>query len=137
MKTAPASGIRIVTTQSTTLVAICKKCGKKLGGGFGDGGGMSLAKALKKHLGLPKWKRSPVRIVETGCMKLCPKRAVAVTTSGDARLVFVVPGATPVSEVATRLGLVGALTNLDRHPREGGDPSTPSVQADGSPPSRG
>ena len=100
--------IRAVTTQSTTLVAICKKCGKKIGGGFGDGGGTSLAKALKKHLGLPKWKRSPVRIVETGCMKLCPKRAVAVATSHDARLVFVVPGATPVSEVAGRLGLVKA-----------------------------
>lgn len=102
------SGIRTVTTRSETLVAICKKCGKKVGGGFGDGGKASLAKALKKDLDLPKWKRSPIRIVETGCMKLCPKGAVAVTTSGDARLVYVVPAGTPVGEVAAHLGLAAA-----------------------------
>ena len=100
-------GIRAVTTRSDTLVAICRKCGKKLGGGFGDGGRTSLAKALKRALGLPKWKRSPIRLVETGCMKLCPKGAVAVTTSGDARLVYVVPAVTPVGEVAARLALSG------------------------------
>jgi len=102
-------GIRTVTTRSEVLVAVCRKCGKKVGGGFGDGGKKSLATALKKALDLPKWKRSPVRIVETGCMKLCPKAAVAVTTSGDARLVFVVPEGTAVGEVARVLGLVKAL----------------------------
>ncbi len=102
-------GIRTVATRSDTLVAICKKCGKKVGGGFGDGGKRSLRKALTKHLDLPKWKRAPVRIVETGCMKLCPKGAVAVTTSGDARLVYVVPAGTPVGEVAAHLGLLKAL----------------------------
>lgn len=104
--TSPA--IRTVTTRSQTLVAICKKCGKKVGGGFGDGGSKSLAKALKKHLDLPKWKRSPVRIVETGCMKLCPRGAVAVATSGDAALVYVIPAATPVAQVAAHLGLAAA-----------------------------
>ena len=102
-------GIRIVTTRSKTLVAICRKCGKKVGGGFGDNGKTSLAKALKKTLDLPKWRRSPIRIVETGCMKLCPKGAVAVTTSGDARLVYVIPEGVPVAEVAAHLGLVGAV----------------------------
>ena len=102
-------GIRTVATRSDTLVAICGKCGRKLGGGFGDGGGRSLAKALKKTLDLPKWKRSPVRIVETGCMKLCPRGAVAVTTSGDPHLVYVVPAGTPVAGLAAHLGLVRAL----------------------------
>lgn len=104
-----AVGIRTVTTRSDTLVAICRKCGKKLGGGFGDGGRKSLAKALGQSLDLPKWKRSPIRLVETGCMKLCPRGAVAVTTSGDARLVHVIPEGTPVAEVAAHLGLVTAL----------------------------
>lgn len=101
--------IRTVATRSETLVAICGKCGKKVGGGFGDGGKRPLAKALKKALGLPKWKRSPIRIVETECMKLCPKGAVAVTTSGDARLVYVIPAGTSVDDVAAHLGLVKAL----------------------------
>jgi predicted metal-binding protein len=104
-----AQSIRTVATRSQTLVAICRKCGKKLGGGFGDGGKASLAKALKKDLDLPKWKRSPIRIVETGCMKLCPRGAVAVATSGDASLVYIIPEGTPVGEVAAHLGLRKAL----------------------------
>ena len=102
--------IQTVTTRSQVLVAVCKKCGKKAGGGFGDGGKRSLAKALKAWLGLPKWKRSPVRIVETGCMKLCPRGAVAVTTSGDAALVFVIPAGTPLATVAAHLGLDAAVS---------------------------
>lgn len=97
--------IRAVPTPSTTIIAICRKCGKKLGGGFGTRGDASLAKALRKGLGLPKPKRSPVRIVETGCMKLCPKRAVAVATSRDPALVFIVPAETGIVEIATRLGI--------------------------------
>ena len=97
--------IRTISTRSETLVAICRKCSKKLGGGFGDGGKQSLAKVLKHDLDLPKWKRSPVRLVETGCMKLCPKGAVAVATSSDARLVHIISGGTPVVEVAAHLGL--------------------------------
>ncbi len=89
-----------VPVASTTLVAVCRKCGKKLGGGFCDKGRTPLAKALRKYLKLPKWKRSPVRIVETGCMKLCPKGAVAVATSGDVGQVYVVPAGTAVVEVA-------------------------------------
>ena len=137
MKLVPR-GIRTVTTRSETLVAVCKKCSKKVGGGFGDGGKASLAKALKKALDLPKWKRSPIRIVETGCMKLCPKGAVAVITSGDARLVFVIPAGTPVVEVAAHLGLqprsVEAINVC--HPRESGDPS-PDAFGYGYPLSRG
>ncbi len=97
--------IRTVPMASTTLVAVCKKCGKKLGGGFGEKGRTPLAKALRKDLRLPKWKRSPVRIVETACMKLCPRGAVAVATSGDVGRVYVVPEGTAVAEVAAHLGL--------------------------------
>jgi predicted metal-binding protein len=116
MKSDTRPSIRAVTTPSTTLVAICKKCGKKVGGGFGDGGKKSLAKALVKHLDLPKWKRSPIRIVETGCMKLCPRRAVAVTTSREPGVVYVVPAGTPVAEVVARLSLTPC------HPGERRDP---------------
>jgi hypothetical protein len=101
MKSHTRPSIRAVTTPSTTLVAICKK---------------SLAKALVKHLDLPKWKRSPIRIVETGCMKLCPRRAVAVTTSREPGVVYVVPAGTPVAEVVARLSLTPC------HPGERRDP---------------
>ena len=116
MKPDARPSIRAVATPATTLVAICRKCGKKVGGGFGDGGKKSLAKALVNHLDLPKWKRSPVRIVETGCMKLCPRRAVAVTTSREPGVVYVVAAGTAVAQVAARLSLTPC------HPGEGRDP---------------
>lgn len=102
-----------MTTPAISLVAICAKCSKKLGGGFGDGGGMSLGKALRRELGLPKPKRSRVRIVETRCLKLCPKGAVAVVHSGDPGAILVVPAATPVMEIAGWLGLVALLPAPD------------------------
>ena len=110
-------GIRTVPTRSIVLVALCKKCGKKLGGGFGAFQKQSLAKALKKTLDLPKWKRSPVRIVETGCMKLCPRGAVAVTTGSAPGLVHIVPAGTSVAEVAVHLGLPlpASITETQQH----------------------
>ena len=81
---------RTVATRSTTLVAVCRKCGKKLGGGFGDGGRQSLAKALKQcsacRNGSARRSASSRRVHEA-----MPKGAVAVTASGDPRLVSVIP----------------------------------------------
>lgn len=98
--------IRSIATPAASLIAICGKCGKKLGGGFGAGGDQSLGKALRKALDLPKPKRSRVRIVETRCLKLCPKGAVAVVTSADPGSILIIPEATPVMDVAARLGLM-------------------------------
>ncbi len=97
--------IRAIATPAAGLVAICAKCGRKLGGGFGDGGEETLARALRTALGLPKAKRSRVRLVETRCLKLCPKGAVAVISSHDPGTIWVVPAGTPVAEVVDRLGL--------------------------------
>lgn len=97
--------IRHVPTPAASLVAICAKCGKKLGGGFGPDGDQSLGKALRRALQLPKPKRARVRLVETRCLKLCPKGAVAVVHSGDPATILVVPEGTPVAEVARQLGL--------------------------------
>lgn len=105
----PAAAIRSVTTPAASLVAICAKCSKKLGGGFGSGGAMSLGKALRRELGLPKPKRARVRIVETKCLKLCPKAAVAVVHSGDPGAILIVPAGLAVMAVAGQLGLVPAL----------------------------
>lgn len=97
--------IRAVTHQAASLIAICGKCGKKLGGGFGADGNQPLGKALRRALNLPKPKRAAVRIVETKCLKLCPKGAVAVVDSRDPATILVIPAGTPVLAVAARLGL--------------------------------
>lgn len=98
--------IRAFATPATSLVAICAKCGKKLGGGFGADGDRSLGKALRRALDLPKPKRARVRIVETRCLKLCPKGAVAVIHDSDPGSILIVAAGTPVDAVARHLGLV-------------------------------
>ncbi len=98
--------IRIARQPATSLIAICGKCGKKVGGGFGADGDQPLGKALRKALQLPKPKRARVRLVETKCLKLCPKGAIAVVDSRDPGGILVVPERTPVLEVAARLGLI-------------------------------
>ena len=100
-----ARPIRSVATPATSLVAICGKCGKKLGGGFGPRGKQRLGKALRDALDLPASKRSRVHIVETGCLKLCPKGAVAVIHSGEPGVILVISAETSVATVAETLGL--------------------------------
>jgi predicted metal-binding protein len=97
--------IRRIGTPATSIVAICGKCGKKLGGGFGPKGKTALGKALRTALGLPKPKHARVRIVETSCLKLCPKGAVAVMHSGDPGAILVIPEGTPVQTIAHRLNI--------------------------------
>ncbi|MFD1788820.1 (2Fe-2S) ferredoxin domain-containing protein [Sphingomonas floccifaciens] len=83
-------------------VVICGKCSKKLSGGFGDRGRLSLAKALRKRLGLAKGRKAAIGIVETKCLGVCPKRAVVVGRAGGW---LVVPEGTEVDRVAAELGL--------------------------------
>jgi predicted metal-binding protein len=97
--------IRSVPQRAQRLIAICTKCGHKLGGGFGPRGRQPLAKALRKALKLPKPKHATLRLVETRCLKLCPKDAVAVLDSGDPGHILVVPAHTPVGDIVARLGL--------------------------------
>ncbi len=97
--------IRKIPQRATRLVAVCAKCGRKLDGGFGPRGRQPLAKALRKLLKLPKPKLASIRIVETDCLKLCPKGAVAVVDSNDPGHILVIPVDTPVAAIAERLGL--------------------------------
>lgn len=97
--------IKSIPTPAVSVIAICGKCGKKLGGGFGPSGGETLGKALRTALHLPKPKRARVRIVETKCLKLCPKGAVAVLDGNDPGHILVIPAGTPVTTIIDRLGL--------------------------------
>ena len=97
--------IKSVATPATAIIAICGKCSKKLGGGFGAAGKCSLGKALTAALHLPKPKRARVRIVETKCLKLCPKGAVAVIASADPGHILVIPNNTSMTAMIHRLGL--------------------------------
>ena len=73
---------------------MCGKCARKLDGGFGPGRSKPLRKVLKRA-----WKAEgragELRVVETRCLGLCPKRRQAVATGASlaaGRLWVVEPG---------------------------------------------
>ena len=107
------AGIRALAARSTALVVICRQCGKKLGGGFGKGGDVSLAKALKRDFDFGKGKRASVRLVETGCLDVCPKGAVVVVAGDRPGETLLILGGTATSDVAARLGLIALVPQTE------------------------
>lgn len=83
-----------VRSSWSNVVLICRKCSKKLDGGFGPGGDVGLAKALRKHLSLKKGRKGAAGIVEVNCLGVCPKGAVTVVDGAASRdWLLVRPGA--------------------------------------------
>lgn len=87
------------------VVLVCRKCSKKLKGGFGPDGDDRLAKALKRELGGGKNRKAALGVIEVGCFDVCPKDAVVVARGGAPGDWLVVPRGTPTAAVAERLGL--------------------------------
>jgi len=80
---AAAARVLHVRADWTDLILICRKCSRRIGGGFGPDGDERLAKLLRRHLnpatrGKGKPRRQSVGIVETGCLDICPKNGVVV-----------------------------------------------------------
>ena len=85
------------------VVLVCRKCSKKLDGGFGADGGQSLAKALRAELGGGKGRKAKAGVIEVGCLKICPKRAVVVVDAAHPREWLLVEAGAPVEAVVARL----------------------------------
>ena len=98
-----AMPIDIHPTAWREVVLVCRKCGKKLGNeGFGPGGQASLPRALKAQL-RRTGRRQEVRVVDTRCLGVCPKRAVSVLRAGRPGEVLTVPPGTGALAVLDRL----------------------------------
>lgn len=89
----------------SNAVLVCTKCSKKLGGGFGSKGRTPLAKALRKHLGLKRGRKSAAGIVEVKCLGVCPRGAVTVVNGAASREWLLVPEGADLDAVARELGL--------------------------------
>lgn len=70
--------MKTVRSEWANTVLVCRKCSKKLGGGFGPGGKLPLAKALRRELGVRKGRKGALGIVEVKCLGVCPRGAVTV-----------------------------------------------------------
>lgn len=88
---------------------VCRKCSKRLGGGFGVDGDESLARVLRRELGAGKKgkraRKARAGVIEVGCLDVCPKGAVVAIASAEPGQWRVVPRRTPVAEIIAALGL--------------------------------
>ena len=80
------------------VALVCRKCSKKLHGGFGRKGRQDLSKALRDEL-KQTGRRRALRVIEVGCLGLCPKRAVTVVAPGRGDQVLAVPQGTEPADV--------------------------------------
>lgn len=99
--------LRSVPAKTQSVVLVCGKCSKKIGGGFGKKGGTSLAKALRKRAGGKKGRKADLLVAETACLKLCPKGAVVAINAARPDAWMIVPAHTDVDEVAEAIGVQG------------------------------
>ncbi len=86
-------------------VLVCRKCSKKLDGGFGPDGKDRLAKALRRHLSLKKGRKAEAGIIEVGCLGVCPKAAVTLVNGADSREWLLVRPGADLDALARDLGL--------------------------------
>lgn len=75
----------------TDVVLVCRKCARKLDGGFGPEADQPLPKALRaaiarheggKPMKKPRRKGARVAVIDVPCLDICPKNAVIVIPAG-------------------------------------------------------
>ncbi len=86
------------------VVLLCGKCGGKLKGGFGEKGRDGLRDALRDTL-RETGRRRDVRLVETGCLGVCPRDAVVALRGADPARLLIVPPGQPGGAVLAALGV--------------------------------
>ena len=97
--------IKIAKTKWRDVVLVCKKCSKKLEGGFGPDGDKTLKKALRKYLHAGKGKKAELAVIETACFDVCPRNAVVAVNAANPKALLIVPVGADLLEVKARLGL--------------------------------
>lgn len=97
--------IKTVKSEWETAILVCRKCSKRVGGGFGPKGRAPLAKALRKHVGGKKGRKAKTAILETKCLSACPKKAVTVVRTDDLLNWKLFNPGTAIEQVADALGI--------------------------------
>lgn len=99
--------IKTSKTKWRDVMLVCKKCQKKLDGGFGPDGDKSLKKALRRYLlpGDRKGRKAELAVIETACFDICPKNAVVCVNAAQPKALLIVPVGADLFEVKVRLGL--------------------------------
>lgn len=105
-RAAPSIKVKdLVRSNWRHAVLVCRKCDKKLDGGFGPDGRQRLGKALRKHLALGKGRKAGAGIVEVNCLGVCPRGAVTVVNGAESREWLLVRPGADLDALAHALGL--------------------------------
>ena len=107
--------MKTVRAEWNTTVLVCRKCSRKLDGGFGDKGRQSLVKALRACGGGRKGRKAAFGVVEIGCQDICPKNAVVTIDAAHPDKWLIVPRGADIAALARLLGIPV------RGPRRDGD----------------
>ena len=92
------------TTPWRTVILVCRKCGKRLKGGFGAKRKERLRDQLRQAL-RDTGRRREVKVIETSCFGICPKRGVTALNATCPGTLHVIPaGASPAAALDTLLG---------------------------------
>lgn len=87
-----------VETGWTETFIVCRKCSKKLSGGYGPDRREPFKRALRTAL-RAIGRRGQVGILEVGCLGICPKGAVTTARSGNPGRLEIVPVGTPLEDL--------------------------------------
>ncbi len=87
-----------------TVLLLCGKCARKLDGGFGQKGKDTLRAALRAEI-RERGHGRDVRIVETRCMGLCPKKAVTALNASCPQRILTIPRRTDAADALAQLGV--------------------------------
>jgi predicted metal-binding protein len=75
------------------VVIVCRKCGKKLDGGFGAKRRESLKVMLRQAI-RDMGRRRTLRVFEVSCMGICPKQGVTALNATSPGTIHVIPAGT-------------------------------------------
>jgi predicted metal-binding protein len=95
--------LRTLLSNWQGAVLVCRKCSKKIGGGFGPKGKQSLAKALRKAKHSRKGRKGSFGVAEVPCLGVCPRDAVTVIDGSAPGRWLVVPKGADVEAVLASL----------------------------------
>ena len=104
-----ARRLKSVRSDWSNTLLVCRKCSKRLGGGFGPKGRTPLAKALRKHLDVKKGRKGALGIVEVKCLGVCPRGAVTVINGKAPREWLLVKAGADLDSVTDAVRLSGEI----------------------------
>ena len=96
---------QFVKSDWSTALLVCAKCSKKLDGGFGRKGRQSLAKALRRALGIGGFRKARLGIVEVKCLGVCPRGAVTLIDARQPDRWRIVPAGADLDALTREIGV--------------------------------